>query len=131
MITVVLRPRQRFRPFVRWVGQKTRVGKQDKEGETYQRKRGRGVGVAVERHGNLLGWRANYDVAVWVVQLFGDFAGTTKREGTKVTRTGGGGQFVGRNPAPSSELRSRGRGARGGRRVLDSLYPGVPRMDQR
>ena len=37
--------------------------------------------MAIERHGNLLGWEANYDVAVWVVQLFGDFVEHGEEEG--------------------------------------------------
>ena len=51
-IAVEPKPRQRFRPLVRRAGKQ----KQDQEGGIYERNRGRGVGVAVERHGNLLGW---------------------------------------------------------------------------
>ena len=52
-----------------------------------------------------------------------------ERKGTKVTRTGRGRQFVGRNPASSSELRFRERGARverGGGRSSGRFVPRSP-----
>ena len=81
--------------------------------------------MAIERHGNLLGWEANYDVAVWVVQLFGDFVEHGEEEGHQDDKNRRRGTVC--RPEFSLKFRTRIRG-RGG--DLDGLYLGVSRMDQ-
>ena len=107
IITIELQPRQRFRPFARWAGKQN----QD-QGGTYERNRGRGIGVAVERHGNLPGWGgSNYDVAVWVVQLFGDFVEHDEEEGHQGDKNRGRGTVC----RPESSLKFGARIQREGR----------------